>query len=247
MRTSQAIASSQPPPKASPLTAAIVAILLRAEIAEERVGVMDELLAETSSSVVNALMSAPALIEEGIGRGDHERTRARLLDRAPQTLPRSSITCGAIEFICPLASHAIATPSDERLQLHELGRLLGVGLRIWIEALSALLAEPALGDEPAQDRRRGEAIAVALGRALHALEHGVETLAVGLHERRQQAPARVEAGAGHHAEVDVAVGGDPLLEHEAGLEERLQRQQLDQLLRCPARRRRRVFGSPAAS
>ena len=26
-----------------------------------------------------------------------------------QTLPRSSMTCGAIEFIRPLASHAIAT------------------------------------------------------------------------------------------------------------------------------------------
>ena len=45
---------------------------------------------------------------------------------------------------------------------------------------------------------------------------------------KQPAP-RVQAGAGHHPEVDVAVGGDALLEHEARLDERLQRQQLDEL------------------
>ena len=64
---------------------------------------------------------------------------------------------------------------------------------------------------------------------LHALEDRIEAFAVGLHERRHQAPARVQAGAGHHPEVDIAVGRDALLEHEAGLEERLQRQQLDEL------------------
>ena len=67
-------------------------------------------------------------------------------------------------------------------------------------------------------RRRLEALAVALLRALHPLEHHVEALRVGLHERRQQASARVQAGAGHHPEVDVAEGGDALLEHQAGLE-----------------------------
>ncbi len=111
----------------------------------------------------------------------------------------------------------------------DLSGLLGVRLRVGVEALAALLAESALGDEAAQDRRRGEALAVALGRVLQALEDLVEAFDVGLHERRQQAAARIEAGAGHHPEVDVAVGGDALLEHQAGLDERLQREQLDQL------------------
>jgi hypothetical protein len=36
----------------------------------------------------------------------------------------------------------------------------------------------------------------------------------------KQAAARIQAGAGHHPEVDVAVGGDALLEDEAGLDGR---------------------------
>ena len=68
-------------------------------------------------------------------------------------------------------------------------------------------------------RRRREALAVALGGVLQPLEHRVEPFDVGLHERRHQPAPRVEAGAGHHPEVDVAVGGDALLEHEAGLDE----------------------------
>ena len=53
-------------------------------------------------------MSAPA--EKSIGL-DEAMTSARTpaLPAASQTLRRSSITCGAIEFICPFASHAIAT------------------------------------------------------------------------------------------------------------------------------------------
>ena len=33
----------------------------------------------------------------------------------------------------------------------------------------------------------------------------------------------IQAGAGHHPEVDLARGGDALLEQQAGLDERLQR------------------------
>ena len=111
-----------------------------------------------------------------------------------------------------------------------LPRLLVVRLRVGVEALAALLAEAALGDEPAQHERRGEALAMVLGGALQPLEHHVETLDVRLHEGRQEAAARIEAGPGHHADVDVAVGGDALLEDEARLDEGLEGQQLDELV-----------------
>ena len=64
--------------------------------------------ARTSSICVNALMSAPAQKSSGL---DEAMTSART--PAPltcsHTCPRSSMTCGAIEFIWPLASQAIAT------------------------------------------------------------------------------------------------------------------------------------------
>ena len=64
---------------------------------------------------------------------------------------------------------------------------------------------------------------------LQALEHEIESLDVGLQERRQQAPPQVKARPSHHREVDVPVGRDALFEHEAGLDQGLQRQQLDEL------------------
>ena len=62
MRTSQAIASSQPPPKARPLTAAIVATPSELELARAaRACSSSSSRPPASSIVVNALMSAPAL------------------------------------------------------------------------------------------------------------------------------------------------------------------------------------------
>ena len=129
------------------------------------------------------------------------------------------MTCGEIEFIWPLASHAIAT-SPRVSSLTDLaraarrraaGRRRSPGRDFWPEA--------ALGDEAAQDDGGAKRSPWLLRGALQPLEHHVEALDVGLHERRQQPAARVEAGAGHHPEVDVAVGGDALLEHQAGLDE----------------------------
>ena len=176
MRMSHAIASSQPPPKARPLTAAIVATP-EVPISRSSAWVRSNSsrrAAESASIVVNALMSAPALnrngLEEAItsARTPVSRTRA-------QTLCRSSTTCGEIEFICPFASHAIATPpcssspkparggvAGECLQRDDLRRLIGVGTGVGVEALATLLPQPALGDEAAQDRRRGEPLAVTL-------------------------------------------------------------------------------------
>ena len=159
-----------------------------------------------------------------------------------QTFARSSTTCGRdrvhLAVRQPRDRHAgpllagipvAGGVASQCLQLDDLGRLIGVGTRVGVEALPALLAQPALSDEAAQDGRRGEALAVALPGLLHPLEHRVQPFGVGLHERRHQPAPRIQAGAGHHPEVDVAVGGDALLEHEAGLDERLQRQQLDEL------------------
>ncbi len=113
MRTSQAIASSQPPPKARPLTAAIVTIPSEPSSRKSACAPLISAAPEDSSMVVNALMSAPAQYRNGL---EEAITSARTGGPAASltwlhTLPRSSTTCGEIEFIWPLASHAIATPS----------------------------------------------------------------------------------------------------------------------------------------
>ena len=65
---------------------------------------------------------------------------------------------------------------------------------------------------------------------LDPLEHRVEAFDVGFPERRQQAFARVEPGAGHHPEVDVADRADALLDQQAGLDQRPAGEHRDQLL-----------------
>ena len=181
-----------------------------------------------SSIAVKALMSAPAENSSGF---DEAMTSARTPE--PSTFSHTAPQVGD-HLRGDRVHQAVGQPRDgdvaARLELDRLARLLVVGLRVGVEALAALLAQAALGDEPAQHERRGEALAVALGGALQALEDHVEALHVGLHEGREEAAARVQAGAGHHADVDVAVGGHALLEHEAGLDEGLQRQQLDELV-----------------
>jgi hypothetical protein len=176
--------------------------------------------------VVKALMSAPA--EQRIGGGDDERAHARLLHLRPHLLEVRD-EFGRDRVHLPVGEPRDCDSVGARLELDDLGGLLGIGLRIGVEALPALLPEATLRDEAAQDRGRREALAVALLRVLHALEDRVEAVGVGAHERRQQAAARVEPGSGHHPEVDVAVGRDALLQHEARLDEGLQRQELYEL------------------
>jgi hypothetical protein len=108
--------------------------------------------------------------------------------------------------------------------------VIGVGLRVGIEALPRLLPEATLRDQAAQDRGRGETLAVAVGERFQALQHDVQAHSVNRHERRQGTAPRVHPGAGHHPEVDVAVGGNPLLQQQAGLDERLRAQQLRELV-----------------
>ena len=65
---------------------------------------------------------------------------------------------------------------------------------------------------------------------LDPLEDRVEPLQVGFPEGREEAFARVEAGAGHHPEVDVADRADALLDELAGLDQRPAGEHRDQLL-----------------
>ena len=119
-------------------------------------------------------MSAPAENSSGF---EEAMTSARDAARRwtfSQTVARSSMTCGEIEFIGALASHAIATSPRVSSLTTVVAAGLGVGLRVGVEALARLLPEAALRDEPAQDRRRREALAVLLLGLLELLEHDVE-------------------------------------------------------------------------
>ena len=110
IRMSQAIASSQPPPKASELTAAIVAMPSVPNSRSSAWPSSISSLPPASSIFVNALMSAPAEKTSGI----EEATTIAWIESSAlsfsQTVRRSTITCGLIEFIGRLASQAIATP-----------------------------------------------------------------------------------------------------------------------------------------
>src|SRR5680860_706332 len=109
IRTSQAIASSQPPPKAIELTAAIVAVLSVPNSRSSAWAVCSNSSPPPSSIWVKALMSAPAEKTTGI---EEATTIAPISSEAltrSQTLPRSRITSGEIAFIGTLASQAIAT------------------------------------------------------------------------------------------------------------------------------------------
>ena len=133
------------------------------------------------------------------------------------------MSCGEIELAGGLLNQAIAVSprvsSCDRLALLE----AVVGSRIGEEALPGLLAEATLRDQAAQDQRRLEVVPVLGLRALERRQDFVEPGGIGPRERR-----RDDAEPGHHRQVDVADRRDSLLEHEAGLDERLQAEPLHQ-------------------
>ena len=99
IRTSQAIASSQPPPKAIELTAAIVATRAVPNSRSSAWAVWISSSPLASSICVKALMSAPA--EKTIGT-EEAITIAPIPSSAltrSQTVPRSRITSGETAFI----------------------------------------------------------------------------------------------------------------------------------------------------
>jgi hypothetical protein len=109
-----------------------------------------------------------------------------------------------------------ATTLARAVELDRCLLVAGLGLRVGVEALPGLGAEPPLGDQAAQDQRRLEVLAPLPLGALERLQHLVEPAQVGARER-----ARDHAGPDHHPEVHVADAGDALLDDEARLDERL--------------------------
>src|SRR6187549_856577 len=219
IRTSQAIASSQPPPKAIELTAATVAVLSWPKARSSACAVWISSSPLPSSIWVNALMSAPA--EKTTGT-EEATTIAPMPSSAltlSQTVFRSRITSGEIAFIGRLRTRAMAPPL-----------LALVGLRVRVEPLARLEPVAPLGDEALQRHRRREALAVLLLELLDPLQHRIEPLQVGFPEGREEAPAGVEAGAGHHPQVDVADRADALLDQQASLDQGAAGEHRDQLL-----------------
>ena len=140
-------------------------------------------------------MSAPA--EKTIGT-EEAITIAPIppesLTLLPDRLQGRGSRAGETAFIGTLASQAIAT-SSAGLQLHRLGLIALVGLRVGVEALARGDPETALGDESPQGDRRGETLAVLLlerSRSARALESSPSTSAFqngGSRPRRGSRPA----------------------------------------------------------
>ena len=137
-RTSQAIAISQPPPKASPLTAAIVVI---ADCSHSRESAwMRSRCArpESASHLVKALMSAPAQNSAGLAEAS-TIARAAGLDLLPGGGERLD------DVRRERVRGRVVEPDDRDLAAPlELDRPVPGGERVRVEALAGLHAEAAL-------------------------------------------------------------------------------------------------------
>ena len=181
IRKSQAIASSQPPPNAIELTAAIVTVDDRSIPRMKRWASSTSCAPSASGDIfVNSLMSAPAL---KVKMFDEAITSARAL---PSTASHRSIR-SRDGLRRERVRRRPVQPGDRDvaagLEQHGLALVAGVRLRVGEEALAGLLAEPALGDEPPQDRGRLEGVAPLRLGALELLEDRVEARLVGARER----------------------------------------------------------------
>ena len=106
-RTSQAIAISQPPPSASPLTAAIVITRERSHERNSPCARSSSSRPPASSIFVNALMSAPA--QNSAGFGEATIIAFALPSTSSHAVSSASITSGESELAGGLSSHRIAT------------------------------------------------------------------------------------------------------------------------------------------
>ena len=108
IRTSQPIASSQPPPKASALIAAIVTVE-DCSMRRSRPCASSSMAApDVASSFVNALMSAPAHHNMGFAEAMMSARIASSTSTWSHTRVSSSMTCGDSEFAGGRSSQAIA-------------------------------------------------------------------------------------------------------------------------------------------
>ena len=193
-----------------------------------------------ASILVNSLMSAPA---QNVKMFDEAITSARTLpSTSSQTRDqRRARASGESGLAGGRLSQAIADVAA-RLEQDGLALVAGVGLRVGEEALAGLLAEPALGDQPAQDRaaaRRRRPTRARRARAPRARRRGPASSA------RLNGPGRMPAPIIIPISMSLA-DGDALLEHEAGLDQGLQPEPLDERsveLRLSCRAHRSPFRS----
>src|SRR5215218_300065 len=115
IRTSQPIASSQPPPSAIPFTAAIVIVRERSNERSSAWLRSNSSFPPDASICVNALMSAPA--QNSAGFGEATITALTLPSTSRHAASSASITCGESEFAGGLSSHSTATSSPRRSSL----------------------------------------------------------------------------------------------------------------------------------
>ena len=108
MRTSHAIAISQPPPSASPLTAAIVITRERSQERNSPCARSSSSRPPASSIFVNALMSAPAQNSAGFGEARIKACTDGSPSAASHAIFSPSTTSGEIELAGGLSSHATA-------------------------------------------------------------------------------------------------------------------------------------------
>ena len=139
-----------------------------------------------------------------------------------QSFAARRTTSGEIEFAGGRSSHAIAT-SPRDLELDRALLPAGVRPRVREEALAGLDTEPALGDEPAQDRGGSKlsphSLAACSSRASSSSRPIWSARANG--GGMMPAPAIIPRSISR-------IERDALLEHEAALDQRLQREALDE-------------------
>ena len=139
-----------------------------------------------ASIFVNSLMSAPAENVKMFDEAIHQRPQLAL-DLVPQPLQladhlrRERVGGRAVE---PGDAHVAA-----RLEQHRLAVLAAVGLRVGEEALTGLLAEPALARPGAEEQRRREVLAPFRLGPLERREHVVEARSSARANGRGRMPA----------------------------------------------------------
>ena len=136
-----------------------------------------------ASISVNALMSAPAQNSIGLAEAKTSaRTAPSAADRVPRPGGAPAPPPGRSSW--PAGGRARRSrPVPAVSSLTGLSSQPGVGPGIGKEALARSRPEAALGDEPAEDRRRREPLAPLARGALQPLEHRVEAELVGARER----------------------------------------------------------------
>ena len=202
----------------------------RAEVAHQRVRASSELAAAL-------LVHLRERLDVGAGAeqraGWRRRSPARGRPRTSTALPDG---CEVGDDLRRDRVHLpVGQPGDgdvaARLELDELAGLVVVGLRVGVEALAALRAQAALGDEAAQDRPAARSARRGARRRCSRRSRTTSRPSTSAFMNGGSSPRRGSRPAPAIIPTSMSrCGGDALLEHEARLDERLQREQLDELV-----------------